>query len=130
MIKLELVDSTHPMCFEKSPDKLSSGAKTFWKSRLLYKCDFAVIAKDNNKIVGFLRFDIGGLTLYGHGTYVIKTYRNLGLAKKMWNKAIRSSKAKYVNIVATSDGALNLANYLKNKHVKKKFEICDERNCY
>jgi len=116
MIKYSVVDWTHRICQETCPDDVSHYMKKFWASRELGQCDGAVVATKGDEIIGWFRYYNGNSSLYGAGTYVLGPYRSQGVAKKLWHHAIKANKPSYIDVTATSAGAIRLLNSLKEKH--------------
>lgn len=116
MIKYKIVHCFNDICYENCPYHLDEAFQRFWKSRALYSCDHAFIAQEGKKIIGFFRFDNLEGTLYGAGTYILPAYRKLGIAKKLWNKAIKYYNPHSIEVCITSSGAEKLINSLKEYH--------------
>jgi GNAT superfamily N-acetyltransferase len=116
MIRYKVVDYDHKICQERCPDDVSHYMKKFWQSRELADCDGAVVVTKGGEIIAFFRYYNQGDWLYGAGTYVLGPYRSQGVAKKLWHHAIKSNKPRYIDVTATSAGAIKLLNSLKEKH--------------
>lgn len=102
------------------------------------KNNIIFIAKDNNKIVGYIYCKIdsiedgptSNLEALIDGLYVEKEYRNQGIATKLINFAINWAKEKnvkniYLNVLEKNKDAINLyyKKGFKNFERKLKFEI-------
>lgn len=124
---IKLVPGRHFICREKCNKTLHPLIKKFWKSRHLNstESDLAVIAIDNDQIVGFVRFMIGKYRWYysvgGLGTYILPQYRKKGLASKMWFKILDLEKPGFVVVTLTSRNAKRLFQSLETKYKTIKF---------
>lgn len=131
MIKYQTVTKKHPICQEKIPSNLHYLIQRFWKSRELNNCgttSHAILAYDKDEIIGFFRYTSESSHsgkfkyLYATGTYILPQYRSQGIAKKLWSKAIKESKANRVYVSLTSRKASKLINSLKQKHTDVYFD--------
>lgn len=117
MIKYSVVDYGHPICQETCPENVSHYMKKFWTSRELGECDAAIVATKGDEIVAFFRYYYSpGERIHGAGTYVLGPYRSMGVAKKLWHHAIKAVKPRYIDVTATSAGAVRLLNSLQEKY--------------
>jgi len=102
-------------------------AKRHWKSWHGEGCksDYAVVVKDNEKIIAFFCFRFKPLNKYLHsnGTWVSPKYRRRGIAKKMWNKAIRKFKpAVFYAAIVSRDGQ-SFSRHMKTTNQQPLFDF-------
>lgn len=122
-MKYEYVSTYHPICSGENKTLLTPAMKKFWASRELFPCNYAILAYDKEKLVGFLRFDVDQVErwLYGAGTYIDKDYRKQGLAFTMWARVIRKFKPKHIEVITTSPAAEYLVSKLERTFPKIEF---------
>jgi predicted GNAT family acetyltransferase len=128
MLRFEVVNSDHPLCSENAKD-LNPYMRNFWKSRELQSADSAIIAYDDNQMIGFFRFDCQAdqnqdYIFYGNGTYVNSNYRGRGIAKRMWEMALDFSNPKIVEVYCTSYGANKLIASIQSNEKYSKIDFC------
>ena len=116
MITYKLVGRGHPVCGDDCPSFASPAMKAFWNTRSLDSCDMAVVAYDGEKLVGFFRFYNRYPTLWAGGTYLQASYRDRGIAAKLWQRAIKFLKPDEVCVTTTSRGGQKLVQSLKRKY--------------
>ncbi len=118
-MRIQLVGHRHrASCGGVLPKK----AKRVWRRWGLTPSDGAVIAKDKDRLVGFLRFGKmwnGGLRALG--TWVAPAYRGRGIADRLWGTAIRRLKIKRVRVYTASVGGRELVKSLRKKHRSVRF---------
>lgn len=126
MLRYKVVGWTHKICHSNPPKDLDRHMKRFWKRFDLGGCSGAAVAYHKKKVVGFFRFDKENKSLYACGTYVLRPYRADGVAKKLWIRALKRAKPKFVEVYTASKGGVKLVASVKKKfkkiawHVSKK----------
>lgn len=137
MITYKVANCKHSVCQDKCPKYVHRLIKRFWKSRGLWRCSGAIVAHDNDGLVGFFRYNREtywdskgkrGIRLRAVGTYVLSTYRSRSVAKKLWARAIKQVKPKQIEVVITSRGGSKLVVALKKKYKKIDWRVI--RNTY
>ena len=84
----------------------------------------AVVATDDTKIVGFVRWNENAFRTFLCGTFVVAGYRSKGLAKAMWKIALENfDPKKTIDVVAASQGGLDLLRGLEVAHPEFTWDI-------
>ena len=115
MVRLRLVGSDHAVCrFIKQHDtaktmRLPPGAFRFRRYYgLQWEAAGAVVATDSGRLIGFFRFDRrpNSSILQAIGTWVDPEYRRIGLARRMWRRAVHHTKVSRITVyTATRAGS-------------------------
>lgn len=123
MLRYKIVNKKHKMCKTDPPNDLHHLMKKFWEKHELGACDWAILAYDKKKLIGFFRFYKKRYSkfLYAAGTYVLKPYRSDGVAKKMWIRALKKTKPESVDVIVASRGGAKLVASLQKKFQGKIF---------
>lgn len=102
----------------------------FWLSKwFLGECSHVCVAIDNGKVIGFFRFDIEKKILWASGTWVSNSFRGKGIAKNMWDRAIKFANPNKIVVIVTTNGGLKLVKKVKNQYSKIKID-CNNRSNY
>lgn len=92
--------------------------------------DKIIIASENDKLIGFFRYDLGDYkhNLYEAGTYVIPEYRKNGLGFSLWEKVFELEKPELIyGHVETIDG-YRLYNKIQRKYNNINYEFTIAEN--
>lgn len=123
-IRLRRVDRLHPVCREiwDGATARSMGLPpSAFRFRKVYflkgYADGAIVAKDEGRLVGFLRYDrrIGSATLQAVGTWVDPEYRRQGIAERMWRHAVRGVGIERISVYTATNAGRKLVKALSKK---------------
>lgn len=132
MIRLQLVDQTHPVCRSVSGGdtarsmQLPPRAFLFRYRYVDWEVPEAVIAVEDERLVGFFRFDhvkpMTGIiskagTIRAAGTWVDPGYRRRGVATSMWSYAVQRTKTPKVEVLTVTKAGTALVDALSVHHV-------------
>lgn len=94
--------------------------------------DKAIIAYEDNIIVGFFRYDLGKVKpwLYAAGTYIIPEYRNQNIAYNLWHKAIMRENPNKILAHVASEGGLKLIKRIQKKFPRMLFDYSLDKKVY
>jgi hypothetical protein len=81
--------------------------------------DGAAVAYHKGKLVGFFRYNVKAF--WAAGTWVDKSFRNKGLALKLWKAALRKESPKTVHVCTTTRGGKALVSSVKKVFPKIRF---------
>lgn len=115
----------HPLTYSSNQIKnISEDIVSILKEWDVEFSDKAIIAEENNSLVGFFRYDLGDIKpwLYAAGTYVVPEYRNQNIAFNLWVKAIELEKPNKILAHIASDGGLKLVEKIKKQFPKILFD--------
>lgn len=129
MIVYRHYHNNHPMCGAIPPKNLPDSMKRFWKTRLLGESEYAVVAYENGKIIGFFKYYLTrSKRMNAYGTYVMPAYRKLGVAKRLWNIAIKKISPKKIRVYLTSKSGTKFLASMIEEHNKIEFLIRGKYN--
>jgi GNAT superfamily N-acetyltransferase len=123
---------TLPSGYKQLPDKppvkkLPRQAVNFYNRWDLGESEFAMVATKNRRLVAFFRFsiDFGNelRTLVPGGTWVRANYRNKGIARELWRRAIRKHVPEEVSVVVVSKGGHRLVLSLESLFPHIHFDV-------
>ena len=91
----------------------------------------SIIAYEGKKVVGFFRFSVSkiynSVRLEASGTWVARTHRRQGIARALWEKALKYYKVTNVSVPVTSNSGMELVRKLLVSHKDVEFRIYDSR---
>lgn len=91
---------------------------------MLDPCRHAIVAYDEGKIVGWLRYTRHGRhTFYAAGTWVEPEYRGRELAQRLWRHALRRETPRRVMVTTVSDGGRRLIGALLPQFPRVAFQV-------
>lgn len=112
------------MCGDSPPKNLPNSMKRFWKTQVLGESEYAVVAYDNGKIIGFFKYYLTrSKRMNAYGTYVMPPYRKLGVAKRLWNLAIKKINPKKIRVYLTTKNGEKFLDSMVKEHNKIEFLI-------
>lgn len=99
--------------------------RTEWPSWITWKARY-VIAFAGSRIVGVLSYTRLDRSMASRGTFVIKNYRQKGIARRLWDRTLQGDRIVQVNVGLVSDRGRTLINTLVAAYPRIKW--CVEEN--
>jgi predicted GNAT family acetyltransferase len=122
------VEAPHPLCIAGDGQRYTWGALGRALNLLgTGDADEAVIAYQGDTPVGFFRYSCRHYNLHAHGTYVQVKHRGKGVAKRMWQLAIRRTSPVELTVDVISDGGMGVVRSVEREPWAPKMRIDDWR---
>lgn len=122
-VRLRLVDENHPVCASALEDwplaRLPANARMHIKKWNVAEAEWAVIAMNGDTMVGFYRFQLWRNYIVSLGTWVDPSHRRMGMASRMWSKAISEFPGYKVEVTAVSGSGEAFVEFIKSRYPEK-----------
>jgi len=108
-------------------DSLLKGSYSMLPLESLLAQGVGVAAVSEGKVIGSLVGTFHADSAFcSYGTFVHPKHRKCGVAKRMWTKLLRDTKAKKVEVVAVSDRGWTLMKSLEQQFPRVDFDLGEE----
>lgn len=126
MVRFQHVGKRHYLCAgreveedhtwsDEPPTRLPVAAQRFWRQCLFGGCSGGVLVTENRVAVGFFRYYWNPVTkvLSAAGTWVAKTHRGQGIARRCWDMVLDKKKPRIVEVYTATRGGKKLVDALR-----------------